>query len=80
MKALYIAVSFLLFGALAGAQQPLFRTLDIDADKTENIQLSNGKHATVKLLSISDTRDKARSAIREARAEVEINDSSPHNS
>jgi len=75
MKALYIAVSYLFFGALAGAQQPLFRTLDIDAGATENVQLSNGKQATVKLLSISDTRDKARSAIREARAEVEINGS-----
>ncbi|MGD0127806.1 MAG: PKD domain-containing protein [Terriglobia bacterium] len=75
MKALYIAVSYLLFGALAGAQQPLFRTLDIYAGTTENVQLSNGKHATVKLLSISDMRDKARSAIREARAEVEINGS-----
>jgi len=75
MKALYIAVSYLLFGALAGAQQPLFRTLDIYAGATENVQLSNGKHATVKLLSISDMRDKARSAIREARAEVEINGS-----
>jgi murein DD-endopeptidase MepM/ murein hydrolase activator NlpD len=75
MKALYIAISYLLFGALAGAQQPLFRTLDIDAGATENVQLSTGKQATVKLLSISDTRDKARAAIREARAEVEINGS-----
>ena len=73
MKALYIAVSYLFIGTLAGAQQPLFRTLDIDAGATENVQLANGEQATVKLLSISDTRDKARSAIREARAEVEIN-------
>jgi len=73
MKALYIAVSYLFIGTLAGAQQPLFRTLDIDAGATENVQLANGEQATVKLLSISDTRDKARSAIREARAEVAIN-------
>ena len=75
MKVLNIAVLYLLFGALAGAQQPLFRTLDIDTGATESVQLSNGKRATVKLLSTSETRDKARSAIREARAEVEINGS-----
>jgi murein DD-endopeptidase MepM/ murein hydrolase activator NlpD len=75
MKALYIPVSCLLLVTLAGAQQPLFRTLDIDAGAAESVQLSNGKRATVKLLAISDRRDKARSAIREARAEVEINGS-----
>ena len=75
MKAFNMAALCLLFGALAGAQQPLFRTLDIDTGATENVQLSNGKRATVKLLSTSETRDKARSAIREARAEVEINGS-----
>ena len=76
MKGLYFTVSFFLFfGYLSRAQQPLFRTLDIDAGATESVQLSDGKRATVKLLSISDTRDKARSAIREARAEVEINGS-----
>ncbi len=75
MKALNIAVLCLFFGAPAGAQQPLFRTLDIDTGETESVQLSNGKLATVKLLGISETRDKARSAIREARAEVEINGS-----
>jgi murein DD-endopeptidase MepM/ murein hydrolase activator NlpD len=75
MKALNIAVLCLLFGSLAGAQQPLFRTLDIDTGATESVQFSNGTRATVKLLSTSETRDKARSAIREARAEVEINGS-----
>ncbi|MGO9108875.1 MAG: PKD domain-containing protein [Thermoguttaceae bacterium] len=75
MKAFNIAVLCLLFSTPAGAQQPLFRTLDIDTGATESVQLSNGKRATVKLLSTSETRDKARSAIREARAEVEINGS-----
>jgi murein DD-endopeptidase MepM/ murein hydrolase activator NlpD len=75
MEALNIAVICLLFSALAGAQQPLFRTADIDTGATESVQLSNGKRATVKLLSTSETRDKARSAIREARTEVEINGS-----
>ena len=57
------------------AEQPLFRTVDINAGTTEQVQLSNGKRATLKLIAISETRDNARSAIREARAEVEINGS-----
>ena len=74
MKASYFAPSFLLvITGLGVAQQPLFRVVDIDVGAMESVQLSNGKRATVKLLAISDTRDKARSAIREARAEVEIN-------
>jgi hypothetical protein len=76
MKALYEAVSFILFSAnLVMAQQPLFHALDIDVGATERVQFADGKRATVKLLSISEVRDKARSAIREARAEVEINGS-----
>ena len=65
----------LLSANLAAAQQPLFRTVDIDVGATEQVQFSDGKRATVKLLSISETRDNARSAIREARAQVEINGS-----
>ena len=76
MKAPYKAVSlFLFFVCPVVAQQPLFRTVDIDVGATDAVQLSDGKRATVKLLSISETRDKARAAIREARAEVEINGS-----
>jgi murein DD-endopeptidase MepM/ murein hydrolase activator NlpD len=76
MKLPYIAVPFLLFfGNLAVAEQPLFRAVDIDVGATERVRLSDGKPAAVKLLSISEIRDKARSAIREARAEVEINGS-----
>lgn len=65
----------LVFAALMAAQQPLFRTVDINVGAMHQVQLSNGKSARLKLLGISDTRDKARSAIREARAEVEINGS-----
>ncbi len=76
MKALYKAVLFFLFFTnLVVAQQPLFRAVDIDVGVTEQVQFSDGKRATVKLLSISETRDKVRSAIRGARAEVEINGS-----
>jgi len=76
MKALYNAVLFcLFFSNRVVAQQPLFRAVDIDVGGTAQVQFSDGKRATVRLLSISETRDKARSAIREARAEVEINGS-----
>jgi len=76
MKPFYLAASFfLVITSLAVAQQPLFRAVDIDVGTTEAVQLSDGKRATVKLLSTSETRDKARSAIREARAEVAINGS-----
>jgi murein DD-endopeptidase MepM/ murein hydrolase activator NlpD len=63
------------FASLAVAQQPLFRVVDIDAGAADRVQFADGKSETVKLLSISETRDKARSAIRDARAEVEINGS-----
>jgi murein DD-endopeptidase MepM/ murein hydrolase activator NlpD len=66
---------FLLFASLTPAQQPLFHTVDVDVGATERVQFSDGKRATVKLLSISETRDKVRSAIREARVQVEINGS-----
>ena len=64
-----------IFASLAVAQQPLFRVVDIDVGATDRVQFADGKTATVKLLSISETRDKARSAIRDARVEVEINGS-----
>jgi len=58
---------------LAIAQPALFRVVDLDVGRTERVQLANGASATVKLVSTSETRDKVRSAIREARVEVEIN-------
>jgi murein DD-endopeptidase MepM/ murein hydrolase activator NlpD len=76
MNAFYkVGLLVLFFTNLVFAQQPLFRAVDIDVGATEQVQLSDGKRATVKLLSISETRDKARSAIREALVKVEINGS-----
>jgi murein DD-endopeptidase MepM/ murein hydrolase activator NlpD len=66
---------WLLFpAALAAAAGPLFQVVDIDAGTAEKV-LVGGKTVTVKLLSTSEDRDKVRSAIREARAEVEIDGS-----
>lgn len=73
MKTMDKAVLFLLFfTSRTAAQQLLFRVVDMDVGATEQVQLSNGARATVKLISTSATRDKVRSAIREARVEVEI--------
>src|SRR5208337_4422432 len=74
MRASRIAILlFLFFPNPAGAQQPLFRAMDISVGAANSVQLADGKRATVKLLSMGEVRDKARSAIREARVEVEIN-------
>src|ERR1019366_3309011 len=66
---------WLLFpAALAAAAEPLFQVVDIDAGTVEKVVVG-GKTVEVKLLSTSEDRDHVRSAIREARAEVEIDGS-----
>ncbi len=55
------------------AQQPLFRVVDLDVGAVEQVRLGDGTNATVKLLSTSETRDHVRSAVRDARVEVEVN-------
>jgi murein DD-endopeptidase MepM/ murein hydrolase activator NlpD len=67
---------FFLIANLTVAQQPLFRVVDLAIGATERVQVSDGKSATVKLLSTSETRDRIRSAIRDARVDVEINGAS----
>jgi len=57
---------------LAIAQQPLFRIVDLNVGATEQVHLPNGANAIVKLVSTTEMRDKVRSAIRDARVEVEI--------
>src|SRR5438034_6538651 len=70
---MYKTISLLLFFAkLAVAQEPLFRVVDLNVGVADQVHFSDRKSATVKLLSISETRDKVRSAIRDARVEVEI--------
>jgi murein DD-endopeptidase MepM/ murein hydrolase activator NlpD len=64
--------SLLLVAGSALAQQPLFQTVDIDVGGAERVQFADGKSAMVKLLAVNETRDKARSAIRDARVDVEI--------
>lgn len=68
------ALWLLVPAALASAAAPLFQVVDINAGAVEKVQVG-GKAVEVKLLSTSEDRDRVRSAIRKARAEVEINGS-----
>ena len=71
------AIFFFAFVAnVTVAQQPLFRVVDLNVGATERVQVADGKSVTVKLLSTSETRDRVRSAIRDARVDVEINGAS----
>jgi len=67
---------FVLVANVTVGQQPLFRVVDLDVGATERVQVADGKSATVKLLSTSEKRDRVRSAIRDARVDVEINGAS----
>jgi murein DD-endopeptidase MepM/ murein hydrolase activator NlpD len=60
---------------LAAAEAPLFRTVDLDIGGTEEIKLSDGTTAQVKLLGVTETRDRVRDAVRRAEVKVEINKS-----
>ena len=52
---------------------PLFRVADLNIGESQDVELSNGKRATIKLLGVEETRDKVRSALRLARVTVEVN-------
>ncbi len=76
-----LAASLLILGwlpdAFAGPPaptlEPLVRTVDVRLGQAQEVQLADGKKATVKLLELKETRDPIRDAIREARAHVEVN-------
>jgi murein DD-endopeptidase MepM/ murein hydrolase activator NlpD len=61
-----------LFGAENTLQ--LFRVVDLNRGEARLVRLSNGKTASVKLLAVEEDRDPLRSAIRDARVTVMINE------
>src|SRR5437867_1444314 len=63
---------WLLVGALAFAESPLFRVVELDVGDSQKVELANQKRVVVKLLGMSETRDKVRAAVRSALVEVEI--------
>ena len=59
----------------ADPHKPLFSTVDLDRNESQEVQLADGTRAKVKLLDVEETRDSLRSALRLARVKVEINGS-----
>jgi murein DD-endopeptidase MepM/ murein hydrolase activator NlpD len=55
------------------ARKPLLRTADLNVGETQELELSVGTKAKIKLLNVAETRDDVRSAIRQARVQVEVN-------
>jgi murein DD-endopeptidase MepM/ murein hydrolase activator NlpD len=52
---------------------PLLRAVDLNVGGSQEIQLSDGKKATVKLLDLQETHDELTAAVRQARVKVEVN-------
>jgi hypothetical protein len=72
-------------GATAGAAAPaeppaartaLVRAVDLDLNESQDVTLADGSKARVKLLSLEETRDPMRDAVRQARARIEVNEQS----
>jgi murein DD-endopeptidase MepM/ murein hydrolase activator NlpD len=57
----------------AEARKPLLRTADLNIGETQEVELADGAKAKIKLLNVAETRDGVRSAIRQARVQVEVN-------
>src|SRR5437762_1974288 len=76
-----LASALLVAAVLVGAdgnekpQEPLFTTVDLDRDESQDVSLSDGTRVKIKLLGVEETRDSLRSALRMARVRVEINGS-----
>ncbi|MCR4412340.1 MAG: PKD domain-containing protein [Thermoguttaceae bacterium] len=50
----------------------LERVVDLDVGQSQEVELSNGQHVTVKLLRLKESTDPIRDAVRQSRVEVEI--------
>jgi murein DD-endopeptidase MepM/ murein hydrolase activator NlpD len=55
------------------SRTPLVRVVDLNIGETQEVQLCNGKRATVKLLDLQETRGEVMSEVREAQVKVEVN-------
>jgi murein DD-endopeptidase MepM/ murein hydrolase activator NlpD len=52
---------------------PLHRTVDLAAGETTTVTLGDGSKASIQLVSVADTRDKFRSAVRAERVTIAVN-------
>ncbi len=59
--------------ALANDTAPLRATVDMDIGETRTVTLHDGKSAEVTLLSVLETRDRFRKAVRSAEVRVRVN-------
>ena len=72
---------FVLFSATFVHAQPApkptlpvpLRTIDINVGESQDVHLTNGKTATVKLLDLKETRDELRNAVRRAEVTLLVN-------
>src|ERR1700722_550092 len=48
------------------------RTIDLNVGETQQVELSDGKKVSVKLLDLRETRDDFRNAVRKAEVTVEV--------
>jgi len=73
--------ALLVAAVLAGADdkeeplKPLFVTVDLHRNESQEVRLPDGTSAKIKLLDVKETRDSLRSALRRARVKLEINGS-----
>jgi murein DD-endopeptidase MepM/ murein hydrolase activator NlpD len=68
-----LILTFLGLVAQEPARAPLHRTVDLDAGEAVTVTFGDGSKATVRLIRADETRDRFRSAVREARVAVEVN-------
>jgi murein DD-endopeptidase MepM/ murein hydrolase activator NlpD len=52
---------------------PLFQTVDLNKGESTEVNLPEGSRLRIKLVNVQEVRDTLRSAVREARAVVEVN-------
>ena len=50
----------------------LVRTVDLNVNEAQEVELADGVHVHIRLLSLDETRDTVRNAVREALVKVEI--------
>lgn len=74
--AMFTALSSLALAAAAPPKptlEPAVRVVDLDRGAPQQVRLSDGSTATVKVLQVTEAADSVRDAIRRARVQVEVN-------
>lgn len=72
--ALLIVIALPLNAADTAHQRtPIVRAVDLDVNEAQEVTLADGAKVRLKLLSLDETRDPMRDAVREARVKVEVN-------